>query len=99
MHTATRPQPDPLRLCATHLLAVTLQWLVLVPAASARTDGNAHFWSQYSGDHPIGSSLWGVHLEAQIRRHDSFRAPQNLLPRPAANFLLHPKVELTAGYG
>lgn len=40
-----------------------------------------------------------MHLEAQLRRHDLLLAPQNLLLRPALNFRLHPKVELTAGYG
>ncbi len=68
-------------------------------SAGAQTDPDAHVWLQYFGDHPLGSTRWGLHLEGQLRRHDVFRAPQNLLLRPALNFRVHPKVELTAGYG
>lgn len=79
--------------------AVFLLCLLALPAARAQTDANANTWLQYFGDHPAGTSRWGLHLEAQLRRHHVLRAPQNFLLRPALNFRIHPKVELTAGYG
>ncbi|MCS7042175.1 MAG: DUF2490 domain-containing protein [Bryobacteraceae bacterium] len=66
---------------------------------SAQTDANLHGWYQYFGDHPLNESRWGLHLEAQVRRHDAARAWQNLLLRPAVNFRVNGAVELTAGYG
>ncbi len=90
-----RPQPARARRSARVLcLFILACW-----SAGAQTDPNAHAWAQYFGDHPLGSTRWGLHLEGQVRRHGVLRAPQNLLLRPALNFRLHPKVELTAGYG
>lgn len=81
--------------------SVVLLLFCLLAARSvhAQTDSSFHSWLQYLGDHPLGSTRWGLHLEAQVRRHDVLRAPQNLLLRPALNFRIHPKLELTAGYG
>ena len=74
----------------------------LLPAQSVlprlHTD-NAHGWWNYFGDHPIGESKWGAHLEVQWRRHDVVQSWQQLLIRPAVNYTLHPNMILTAGYG
>ena len=60
---------------------------------------NAHGWWNYFGDHPIGNTKWGLHLEGQWRRHDVATQWQQLLIRPAVNYSIHPNITLTAGYG
>jgi hypothetical protein len=60
---------------------------------------NAHGWWNYFGDHPIGETKWGAHLEVQWRRHDVVTQWQQLLVRPAVNYSIHPNITLTAGYG
>jgi hypothetical protein len=62
------------------------------------TDHNAHGWFAYFGDHPIAGSKWGVHLEAQVRRHDVVTKWQQLLLRPGVNYQASKSVMLTAGY-
>ena len=52
----------------------------------------------YFGDHPIGQSRWGVHLEGQWRRHDGFNRWQQLLLRPGVNFEVNKALLLTGGY-
>lgn len=64
-----------------------------------QTDHNAHGWYNYFGDHPIGDSRWGVHLEGQWRRHDVITRWQQLLLRPGVNFEVNDNLMLTAGYG
>lgn len=63
------------------------------------SENNAHGWWNYFGDHPIGDSKWGLHLEGQWRRHDVVSRWQQLLVRPAVNYAIHPNITLTAGYG
>lgn len=58
-----------------------------------------HGWWNYFGDHPIGDSKWGAHLEVQWRRHDIATQWQQLLVRPAVNYTLNPNISFTAGYG
>lgn len=76
---------------------------VVVPAAAygqhQKIDHNFHGWFNYFGDHPIGRSKWGVHLEGQWRRHDGFTRWQQLLLRPALNYEVSPLLMLSAGYG
>lgn len=67
-------------------------------ALCAETDNNAHAWFQYVGDHAIGKSRFGAHLEGQWRRARMGRTWQQLLLRPGLNFSLHPKLTLTGGY-
>lgn len=62
-------------------------------------DGNNHAWFNYFGDHPIGKSKWGVHLEGQWRRENLGTQWQQLLLRPGVNYRLSPNVLLTGGYG
>ncbi len=64
-----------------------------------QADTNAHAWAQYFGDHPIGTSRWGVHLEGQWRRADVLSRWQNLLLRPAVNFKINKTFDVAAGYG
>ena len=52
----------------------------------------------YFGDHPIGRSRWGVHLEGQWRRHDGFNRWHQLLLRPGVNFEVNKLLLLTGGY-
>lgn len=60
---------------------------------------NLHGWWNYFGDHPIGDSKWGLHLEGQWRRHDVATQWQQLLLRPGVNYAIHPNILLTVGYG
>lgn len=64
----------------------------------AQTDTNFNGWTIYNGDHPI-SAKWGVHLEGQWRRHDSFLKWQQLLLRPGINYQMNSVLQLTLGYG
>jgi hypothetical protein len=61
-------------------------------------DTNFNGWYMYFGDHPLGDSRWGLHLEGQWRRHDVITRWQQLLLRPGVNYQVHPNVLLTAGY-
>jgi hypothetical protein len=80
-----------LRLAAALLIAVA-------PALAQVVDYNLNGWSMYFGDHPIGKSRWGVHLEGQWRRHDGFNRWQQLLLRPGVNFEVNKLLLLTGGY-
>jgi len=78
--------------------------LALVPVAAQPQSGrvhtdNFHSWWNYFGDHPIGDSKWGAHIEGQWRRHDFTARWQQLLLRPAVNYAVHPNIMLTIGYG
>lgn len=78
----------------------TLSLLLLISfGLSAQTDPNAHAWYMYFGDHPVGNSRFGIHLEGQWRRANLGLTWQQLLLRPALNFQLNKKVMLTGGYG
>ena len=77
------------------LLAVLLVSAFSLPAA---TDDNANLWFVYNGDHPLGKSRWGLHLEGHLRRTDLGLKWQQYLLRPALNFQLHPKIQLSGGY-
>jgi hypothetical protein len=70
-------------------------------AAASAADIDHHFngWYMYFGDHPIGESRWGVHLEGQWRRRDGLARPQQLLLRPAINYTVNKNLMLTGGYG
>jgi hypothetical protein len=78
------------------LCACTLA-VALPSRAQTIADTNFHGWLMYFGDHPV-SDHWGVHLEAQIRRTNGGLAPQQLLLRPAVNYLVNSHLLLTGGY-
>lgn len=61
-------------------------------------DPESHGWFNYFGDHPLGKSRWGLHLEGQWRRSNVVTQWQQLLLRPGVNYQIHPRVMLTAGY-
>ena len=61
-------------------------------------DSNFHGWLNYFGDHPIGRSRWGIHLEGQWRRSDGFTQWQQLFLRPAVNFQVSPRLMVSGGY-
>src|SRR5690242_770945 len=79
-------------------LTITALSVSLSMAADRNTDHNAHAWFAYFGDHPVGESKWGVHLEAQIRRHDFGRTWQQFLFRPGVNYQASKRLMLTVGY-
>lgn len=81
------------------LAAVLIVATLPLDGQSRVTDQNVHGWFNYFGDHPIGDSRWGVHLEGQWRRHDVVRSWQQLLLRPALNFKVNETLMLSAGYG
>jgi len=58
-----------LLLASTLTLAISLPSYAQ-PALPRVHANNFHGWWNYFGDHPIGGSKWGVHLEGQWRRHD-----------------------------
>lgn len=76
-------------------------FLFFTAAAAAQTrlvDQNLNAWAMYFGDHQIGKSKWGVHLEGQWRRADLGLRWQQLLLRPGVNYQVHPRLLLTTGY-
>ncbi len=73
--------------------------LLASAVASAQVANNSNGWYNYFGDHPLGNSKWGIHLEGQWRRGDLGLNGQQLLLRPAINYQLHKKIVLTGGYG
>lgn len=90
-----------MKLC-TGTLQLTLVGLLstgVLAAADRVNDANFHGWYNYFGDHPLGKSRWGLHLEGQWRRSDGITRWQQLLLRPGVNYQIHPRVMLTAGYG
>src|SRR5690348_15040669 len=80
------------------ILALAFVWPFLLTAEERIADHNFHGWFNYFGDHPIGASKWGVHLEGQFRRHDVIAKWQQLLLRPGVNYQVSKSVVLTAGY-
>ena len=70
----------------------------LLTAEERIADHNFHGWYNYFGDHPVAASKWGIHLEAQVRRHDVATKWQQLLLRPGVNYQASKAVMLTAGY-
>ena len=49
---------------------ILLAGFIALAPLQAATDDNAHAWFMYFGDHPIGTTKWGAHLEGQVRRAD-----------------------------
>lgn len=89
-----------LRFISLVVLRKSILLLACAVAASAQQrtiDNNLHAWLGYFGDHPV-SERWGVHLDAQWRRHDLFANWQQYLVRPGVNFKVSDSVTLTAGY-
>ena len=79
-------------------MLVALALPAAVRAQERTVDNNFHGWLNYYGDHPIGNSKWGVHLEGQWRRHDGFAKWQQLLLRPGVNYEVNRILMLTGGY-
>lgn len=79
--------------------------LALLPNAYGQSisgrihENNPNGWWNYFGDHPIGDTKWGIHLEGQWRRNNIAANWQQLLLRPAVNYSVHPNITFTAGYG
>ena len=82
---------------ALRMLVLLLLGANAAPAQSRMFDNNLHAWLGYFSDHPV-SEKWGIHLDAQWRRHDLFSDWQQYLVRPGVNFALSESVTLTAGY-
>ncbi len=77
-----------------------LAWLTLSLPASAQVrtfTSNVNGWLVYTGSHKV-SPKWGVHLEAQIRRHDVVKSWQQLFLRAGVNYHFNEHVFATAGY-
>jgi hypothetical protein len=58
---------------------------------------NINVWFMYFGDHKF-SQKFGIHLEAQVRRHDGIAARQQLLLRTGMNYHISQQVFFTVGY-
>jgi len=63
-----------------------------------KTVNQFNAWYMYFGDHKV-SDKWGVHLEAQIRRHGLIDEGQQLLLRTGINYHFTNNVFATVGYG
>ncbi|QCR24476.1 DUF2490 domain-containing protein [Pontibacter sp. SGAir0037] len=81
--------------------------LLLAPAlfsyrAQAQTDRikdfNQNGWYMYFGDHKL-TDKWGIHTEAQLRRHNIVSDPQQFLLRTGVNYNLTNTAMFTLGYG
>jgi len=73
------------------------------PPAAAQGSGrtvksNTNAWLMYFGDHALSDRL-ALHLEAQLRRANGLRDPQQLLLRPGLIYSLARNARITAGYG
>jgi hypothetical protein len=82
-----------------NFIIALLAFGIVFPARADRTDTNGNLWLGYIGDHAFGDSLWGVHLEAQIRWADFGDEEQQYLIRPGINYTISPTVTVSAGYG
>lgn len=85
------------------LLPRLLLSALLLTAAPAlhgadQSDSSENLWLNYVGDHPLGNSPWGLHLESQVRRADYGENWQQLLLRPGINYTISPTITVSAGY-
>jgi hypothetical protein len=67
------------------------------PAAAQSVQENFRVWAAYFGDHPF-TDLWGLHMEAHVRRQDGLTRWQQLLIRPGVNFRVNRFLTVTAGW-
>jgi hypothetical protein len=81
-----------------HILLIAALALSTAVHAEDLMDSNGNLWTNYVGDHQIGSGPWGIHLEAQMRRADMGDHWQQLLLRPGVNYTISPTLSLSAGY-
>lgn len=58
---------------------------------------NNNGWFMYFGDHKV-SKNWGIHLEAQLRRNEPVKNPQQLLLRTGINYHFNNNAFATIGY-
>ncbi|WP_276497883.1 DUF2490 domain-containing protein [Pontibacter litorisediminis] len=89
-------------------ILLCLVWALASPALLQTTtfaqsnerikDHNTNGWYMYFGDHKFAEK-WGVHAELQLRRHNTFQDPQQLLVRTGINYDLAPNAMFTLGYG
>jgi MFS superfamily sulfate permease-like transporter len=66
------------------------------PSLHLQTQNN-NAWFMYFGDHKFSKNM-GIHLEAQLRRADLGKNPQQLLLRTGLNYHFLPQVTGTIGY-
>lgn len=99
--SANRAMPPSALPRATHrkLIPLILAMSAAALEAQSISDPNLHGWFSYIGDHQLGSSKFGLHLEEQWRRHDLVMAWQQNLPRAGLTYRVNPKLQLAAGYG
>lgn len=84
-----------------YLLPILCTLICLAPVSRASDnvlDSNGHFWFGYVGDHPLGESPWGLHLEGQGRRSDILNEWQQWMVRPGINYTFSPKLSVSAGW-
>lgn len=80
------------------VLTLTILMHHVADAQSIRQHtSNINVWFMYFGDHKF-SQKFGIHLEAQVRRHDGIAARQQLLLRTGMNYHISQQVFFTVGY-
>lgn len=84
------------------LCSAVLAYVLLPNKAHAQSgrvkDYNNNGWYMYFGDHML-TDKWGLHTEAQIRRANVLRDPQQFLIRTGINYNLTNTAVFTLGYG
>ncbi|RTQ49254.1 DUF2490 domain-containing protein [Hymenobacter gummosus] len=86
----------------SRLIGALLLLGAVQPAFAQTTEGrvadnNRHLWLVYNGSFRL-SEHWGLYTEAQLRRADQGRKPQQTLVRGAVDYHVCPKLMLSTGY-
>ncbi len=79
------------------LLLLTGAVFICKAQSLRKTTVNGNGWFMYFGSHKL-SKKWGIHLEAQLRRNEVVKNPQQLLLRTGLNYHFNANVFATAGY-
>ena len=76
-----------------HMTALLIAFTGVMPAQEL----NTNYWASYSADQTV-KGRWGVHFDTQWRRLESRISWYQFQVRPAVNFRVSPRLQLTAGY-
>jgi Protein of unknown function (DUF2490) len=81
---------------AVLLLGAALPTVAQMPEGRV-ADANRHLWLVYNGSYRF-SEHWGLYTEAQLRRADEGRKPQQTLVRAAVDYHVCPRLMLSGGF-
>jgi len=66
--------------------------------AFAESVHNFNQWFGYWGDHQLGTSKWGAHFDAHLRRANTFSLRQQYVLRPGVNYQVRENVQLQSAW-